>query len=412
MAATSPKASKVLAGALDDPFKAAETLDRQFNLLSVNQRLLIDSFQQSGDKAGALAILMQALEDRSKGLAERGLTPMQKASNDVALAWDGLLKTFSDTGAINAGGNALAKVIEVIAGGIVKIGQLREGVKNFYSTMLHSQDEEMYGVQGAPKPATASRAPAATGAGDVAGFNAADDAAARQSAAGQAEKTRALLDRTNYLAKVDKNKQLRADESELKKLLDSGNLSLEARAQVQQRIAGIEERIARNTPKTKIEPLGLNVDKAQLDALLKVYEVQQTAEKAQLAERLKYLDFYHRLGVTNDADYNKAVDAANDEYLAHQKVTFDKEIAAVQAHEAQLKALKPVNKAQSDQRDTAVLEDEKKLVDLRAKEAELADKIANDNQFRAGDSTDHQGTGRLQPRAEGDARDHGRCHGC
>src|SRR5258708_23960618 len=83
-----PAAAQELARAMEDPLKGGQALDKQFNLLTADQLLHIQSLKRQGRGYHAQQILAKALEDRLKGLHDNALTPMQRTVNDLGNAWD------------------------------------------------------------------------------------------------------------------------------------------------------------------------------------------------------------------------------------------------------------------------------------------------------------------------------------
>jgi lambda family phage tail tape measure protein len=82
-----PAAAKALAQAFADPEKGAKALDAALGTLTSAQLLQIEKMTQQNDLAGAQRVLYEALEQSVKGLADRGLTPLEKATNDLGNAW-------------------------------------------------------------------------------------------------------------------------------------------------------------------------------------------------------------------------------------------------------------------------------------------------------------------------------------
>lgn len=110
-----PAAAQELARAMEDPLKGAQALDKQFNLLTADQELQIQSLVHQGRIYDAQALLLKTLEDRFKGLHDNALTPMQRATGALGNAWDSLMKSFGNSGAIQGATNALAGMLSTIA---------------------------------------------------------------------------------------------------------------------------------------------------------------------------------------------------------------------------------------------------------------------------------------------------------
>jgi hypothetical protein len=90
MGVEAPVAADRLAKALADPFNAGLNLDKELNVLTFSQYKQILAMKEHGDAAGAQGIIIQALHQRFDGLRNEGLTPLQKA-------WDELKNSFRST---------------------------------------------------------------------------------------------------------------------------------------------------------------------------------------------------------------------------------------------------------------------------------------------------------------------------
>lgn len=385
-----PHAAQTLAKAIEDPLHSFDALDKQFNILTLSQRLLIDDYKSHGDAASALAVEMQALEDRSRGLEAAGMTPLKTATNEVSRAWDELTKAFSDPTGTNAAANGIANLLS-------RFASLVTFVKD------HAADLKMALIGAAgPMGLVASAAfSAATAPRDRAGasgdWEGARDTATNAPATqqgGMSQDIRVLLDKyKNVSDKADKTKELIADREKINALLKDEvhftgtveekqaekNRLLKIEASLTERINSLQK-VAKHGG-AKIEPLDTREDNARLNDLMKVYALESTAEKNVLSERSKYVDFYHSHGLTSDKDYYAAKIAINNDYLTAEKAIFEKEIAAVQAHEDELKKKRPQSKSQQIQVNADILVDETKLKTLREQILELTNKIGAANQF-------------------------------
>lgn len=75
-------ASRTLGKALSDPEKAAALLRRSNVILNEEQQKTIQNFLAAGDAAGAQDVILQALEDRYAGTAEKSATETQKIATN------------------------------------------------------------------------------------------------------------------------------------------------------------------------------------------------------------------------------------------------------------------------------------------------------------------------------------------
>lgn len=115
MGTDTTKAAKFLAEALDKPLQGAKKLDEQIGFLTGSQFKMIESLTKAGKTAQAQQVILDALSLAIKGLQEESLTPLQKASNEMGIAWERLKESFNDTGAMTTAIGALAKLINGVA---------------------------------------------------------------------------------------------------------------------------------------------------------------------------------------------------------------------------------------------------------------------------------------------------------
>lgn len=106
-----PAAAQELARALEDPLKGAQALDKQFNLLTADQLLHIETLVRQGRTYDAHQVLIKALEERFKGLHHNALTPLQGATNELGNAWDRLMKRLGDSSIIQGAYGAVVGAI-------------------------------------------------------------------------------------------------------------------------------------------------------------------------------------------------------------------------------------------------------------------------------------------------------------
>lgn len=114
-----PTAAKTLAQAFNDPAKGAKQLDEALNVLTASQYLAVDAMLAVGDKAGAQAVLFDALKASTQGLAQDSLTPLEKAINGLGDTWTLTISRINDAGGLKAAN-------EMFAGLIMKVSNLVE----------------------------------------------------------------------------------------------------------------------------------------------------------------------------------------------------------------------------------------------------------------------------------------------
>lgn len=122
------KASEELITALNGGYDSIAKLDQRFSFLSVTQAKAIHDFEENGQKAQALAVAIGALQAKFGPLINDGLTPMQKASNDVKSAWDDLTRSISESAWANRFNANLASVMRSMAGWIDSMGKAKKAV--------------------------------------------------------------------------------------------------------------------------------------------------------------------------------------------------------------------------------------------------------------------------------------------
>lgn len=126
---TAPAAAKKLAAAFADPAAGAKTLEKEFGTLTASQVLNIEQMMKQNDLAGAQKALYDDLLPSIAGLAEKGLTPLQKATNGVGVAWDGLLKSMGDSSAIKGASAAVVGLVNGFAWMIDHADQVNKVLK-------------------------------------------------------------------------------------------------------------------------------------------------------------------------------------------------------------------------------------------------------------------------------------------
>ncbi|MEJ0006017.1 MAG: phage tail length tape measure family protein [Steroidobacteraceae bacterium] len=280
---TAPQAAKQLATALGDPVAAAKQLNDQFNILSATQQLQIADFERTGDKAGALGVLLTALETRTKGLAGN-VTPLQKASNDLANAWDGLTKSVGKSEPIELTRNALVGLLKSLTDlvSFTSTAHVGDRIGNAIGTIATAAGAVLSPVQTGTSLGArlaSGKQPAAAAAAAQSGPDPAVLAAAQKTtqanaekavAAATAQQTKNLLDETaGYVSQARVVKDLQDQRAKLTALEKDGTLSAQARADIDDRIAAIDERLAKQPVESAFEAKKLELTqqlaKAQQD---------------------------------------------------------------------------------------------------------------------------------------------------
>ena len=110
-----PKAGEELIAALDGGYDSLSKLDQRFSFLSIAQAQAIHDFDASGQKAQAFSVAVSALQAKFRPLVNDGLTPLQHATGDLKIAWDGLVRAIGDSRWANAFNAGVAHVLEGVA---------------------------------------------------------------------------------------------------------------------------------------------------------------------------------------------------------------------------------------------------------------------------------------------------------
>jgi hypothetical protein len=118
---TVPNAAKALAKAFADPAQGAKQLEEQLGTLTAAQVLTIQKLVEVGDRSGAQKVLFDALRDSVKGLAESGMTPLQRATNDFGNAWGDAMRSLDQSSPLRNANALLAQMLGYVTG-IIKQG--------------------------------------------------------------------------------------------------------------------------------------------------------------------------------------------------------------------------------------------------------------------------------------------------
>ncbi len=119
-----PTASAKLAKALDDPKKGILDLDRELGSFTVQQMKAVKAFTDQGKTAQAQKVILDSLSASIKGLTYESLTPMQKAQNDLANAWNRFTGELSNSGPVKTATDAIIGLLKGLTELINKLNQL------------------------------------------------------------------------------------------------------------------------------------------------------------------------------------------------------------------------------------------------------------------------------------------------
>jgi lambda family phage tail tape measure protein len=97
-----PDAAKDLGQAFADPARGAEQLDKVLGNLRAETIVTVKQLAELGDTAGAQRVLFEDVSRIIAGLADNGLTPLQKSVNELKDSWEDLKDTFRNSGVFEA----------------------------------------------------------------------------------------------------------------------------------------------------------------------------------------------------------------------------------------------------------------------------------------------------------------------
>jgi hypothetical protein len=115
-------AQRKLTEALNGGYDSLRKLDEQWQFLTPEQAEAARHFAETGDQAGFLSLAVGALKDKFGDLVEAGLTPAQKATNDLGVAWDHLMHAMDESEPIRKARQDLADFLDGFARGIDPTG--------------------------------------------------------------------------------------------------------------------------------------------------------------------------------------------------------------------------------------------------------------------------------------------------
>jgi hypothetical protein len=119
------EAATTLARAFADPVEGAKTLEQALPRLSSATRLLVRDLINQGDTLGAQRTLLDEIARATAGLADRGVTPLQKATNDLGNSWDAMMRSLRDSEGASVALRGLTGLVGGIQKAIDKADELR-----------------------------------------------------------------------------------------------------------------------------------------------------------------------------------------------------------------------------------------------------------------------------------------------
>lgn len=107
-----PTATAALSQGLDGTLAGARKLDAAFNVLTPSELAQIQRFEQMGQRAEAVSVMLAALQRNLGGANERGVGPLERASTQLRTSWNNLLDSLSKTGVITVAANAMSLLVQ------------------------------------------------------------------------------------------------------------------------------------------------------------------------------------------------------------------------------------------------------------------------------------------------------------
>lgn len=292
-----PEAAKKLADAFKEPKAGAKDLDDQLDILTASQKVSIDSLMEHGRVADAQRVLLEALTTKVQGLANDGMTPLQKSADDLTNAWDRLKKSFANT-------ESLTQTNTVLAGLVSKIAWLAEYGSNvkidFGSGGLADVDRQL-GIDGLGRGRSNG---GATGTWDL-------DPGVKTPPATTAvswdRETKALIDATaKYKSTRNEVDELGISIGKLQQKLqeakDRGETGVAD--ELGKNLAGAQEKLAALNKKASAGQAAL----AKAGAGLDIEKIQSQYEKLKAVYALseQTLEAQHQAGAVSDSEYYEA----------------------------------------------------------------------------------------------------------
>lgn len=273
-----PAAAKVLAKAFNDPIQGAKQLDEELGLLTASQYVAINAMAAVGDKAGAQRVLLEALQASTKGLADKALTPLGKAMDDLGNAWEKTMANMEKTGALGSVNAAIGGVIEKVAELVGWLGRARlpPWLESSFKGGLNGMVYRAIAAPGAKEPnaggASGSWGPSEGATGSWAPAVTPQDDQIKN----LLELTKGYKSNASAMAEVRKQGDLLRDS--LKELQDQGKGNSAVAVELQSRLDGVKERLksmarkdsgAAGTGQTEVANLQGRIDaeRAYLDLL-------------------------------------------------------------------------------------------------------------------------------------------------
>lgn len=357
-----PDAAKELGQAFADPARGAEQLEKALGTLSAETLLTVKALTDQGRVIEAQQVLYDELSAKIGGLAREGLTPLEKASNDLGASWEKLKSAFRDSGVFES-------VLKDVSG---LLGMLAQDFKDIERVVKFLRGQKMappgvgvkpegsWGPEGAPEGSW-GMAPAEID-----------------------KQAKALLGVTSgYSSAAKKAGELAAKQAELNKFLKDYGDQLPATVlkELQDRVKGLQEAQSKGS---KSKPFRDNIAERELQTMRET----EASLRAQLGATEKLTTQQQELAKFEQqiADLKtKKVLTADQKILLANEASYRKQLqinaelsVAVDAHEEARKAAERTTREIEKQREKA----SQMLTDFLAASEAIQQSIADRNQSR------------------------------
>lgn len=352
-----PAAAAKLADAFEDPKQGAELLDKQLNILTADQLVSIQTLLEHGRTAEAQGVLLEALKAKVQGLAEEGMTPLERAMDGLGNAWDGAMGKMSQSDALETINGFVGGLVEGVSWLLENLPRLASQANASMPTLLRyslpgmaigvadSWNEPASGAAGKTKPI----GPLQQSSGRLPPMPGAQPAGTVQAPPVDEAYLKGLLRRTEaFKAQRDEASRVKEQIDELRTALEkldaAGRGSSDTAKQLRENLAGAQEKYTKLTKDPVGQRLGAAQVKSDVDAIKNALREEQAEYKA----RASMLDTLFRVGGVAEADYYRqkrdlieqgtraevdALGQQNDvltqaKATGAQRIALDKEVAA------------------------------------------------------------------------------------
>lgn len=289
-----PTAAKALGQAFSDPAKGVVELNAELRIFSAEQIATIQAMAEMGDKAGAQAAMLDALKASTSGLATKGLTPLQQATNDFGNAWDKAMSGLEQRNRLQTVTELMAGLVNRAADAVTWLSKLKlpDWVENSFKGGLNGMVYNA--ITGGSKPeftggATGSWGPSA---GEDSGSRRPSDSAPTDRS--WDSRVGVILKETEaYKASAKAIENLKDKAKDLRTLIDEGVARGDSATAVQNlrdRLAGVNEQLA-----TMQKRAGGAAGAAAVKQDQSEYEKLISSIKLKIAQNDEELKYGHKL---------------------------------------------------------------------------------------------------------------------